>query len=171
MSLFKVVNKNYTDYNSLTNLISYFNKSGMVAYYGNGVVCCSNQTIINSFSIAQEINNHPSGNYSIKHFIVSIERYKFCQNYDEYKKEKLKLRTWIDIVMIKLSDYLYMNGHQNYCTIHADSEYIHLHYAVNMIDHRDNLVTKNKKSFYEQVLYYLMKEFKKLDWLKVVQYG
>ena len=165
MSNIIVFNKSFSDDNALENVINYVisgTENGEIDYMDNNEFVChgvnplSVQTIINSFNLDKRFYNKTSGK-QVHHFILSI----YKKNYSGIQNNK----EWASLLMNELSYYLREEGFKNIACVHvAYGDNVHIHFAVNSVNSFTGKKLINEKIFYGDILTYLRRNFKILNW-------
>lgn len=178
MSLVKVINNPYDTERILKNLFMYCLKEdnslnelepGCILYGGMGVNLHSIDSIMHSMELHKKAYKKESGR-RIHHFVISI--YMVNNRYTLIPEKHTKCPYEIccaHMIAHDICEYLHYKGFQNAFFIHNDTNVVHIHFIFNSIDVNGNRL-RNSRTFYDEILALLKREYFNLQWRDAVIY-
>lgn len=155
MSNIIVCNSEYTDKNSVYDVLHYIVKpkqiNTYIDWYGLGVLESSIQNASDSFLAIKKIYGKEDGK-QLHHFVIS-----------PYTGFPMNIAI-IHLIGFQILQYVYDIGFQGVIAYHGNTFTPHIHIVINSISYKDGSRLNNIKAFYNKLLYFLKYYYGNLKW-------
>ena len=164
MSNIVVFNNEYLSDNAIENVANYileigkndFSNNYDFRYSGYGVNTRSVQSMLKSMMRIKE-RFHKNDGKQLHHFVITIYR----NNKNIIKNN----RKYAELIENDIGGYLMELGYQSICKTHInDNGIVHVHFMINSVNAFTGHKLTNTKSFYNQILHYLIHNYSSLNW-------